>query len=83
MRHFCLCLLVLMALVFFSQSNVVVVQVECRALRSKVSGNGHRLIGSKPSFSSSATARKKRDKVFVRYQMSTLASGPSRKGSGH
>ncbi|KAM1048205.1 hypothetical protein ACFX13_028052 [Malus domestica] len=71
-----------MMFLVFSQSSVVVL-VECRGLLGSDGRRGAD-VGqtTRPSFSS--FAGKMRDKVFVGYQkMSTLASGPSRRGSGH
>lgn len=74
-------LLVLMMFLVFSQSSVVL--VECRGLLGSDGRRGAD-VGptTRPSFSS--FAGKMRDKVFIGYQkMHTLASGPSRRGSGH
>lgn len=89
-RHICLLFPTLLVMILvLSNSNDVL--VECRALRSggvrSRSSTGHgaaergRMIIEKASVF--AELKKMRDMVFVRYQMSTMASGPSRKGSGH
>ncbi|KAB2617782.1 hypothetical protein D8674_013651 [Pyrus ussuriensis x Pyrus communis] len=71
-----------MMFIVFSLSNVVVL-VDCRGL---IGSDGRRgaVGGSMSKATVSSFAGKMRDRVLVRYhKMSTLASGPSRKGSGH
>lgn len=85
-RHICLVFPIVLVILVLLNSNDVL--VESRALRSEAKSKSTNhdatervtIIG-KVSFSSSA--KKKRDKVLARYQISTMASGPSRKGSGH
>lgn len=85
-RHICLVFPIVLVILVLSNSNDVL--VESRALRSEAKSKSTNhdaaemvTITGKVSFSSSA--KKKRDRVLARYQMSTMASGPSRKGSGH
>lgn len=85
-RHICLVFPIVLVILVLSNSNDVL--VESRALRSEAKSKSTNhdaaekvTITGKASFSSSA--KKKRERVLVRYQMFTMASGPSRKGSGH
>ncbi|KAL5753050.1 hypothetical protein ACOSP7_023226 [Xanthoceras sorbifolium] len=89
-HHSCLVLLILMMLLLSQSSSV-----NCsRALRSAASNNkstfreaihaGVRFFSMLfSSSSSSAASASVKDRVLVREEMYPLASGPSRKGSGH
>lgn len=81
MRHLRLVLMILMMMIL-SHS----ICVDSRALRSGGTDESSVEISSSSSSSSSANSANNKDltvRVLVKEQVFTLASGPSRKGSGH